>query len=176
MQGAGDQRASAGVDLSTLLTWLADRVLAPLVIALIFSWIVAMIIERHRARREFLTKEVDAVRSALSEIWAQGSSYWGHDSVENQFAVEERILFLEQEIRSGVTDLGEYFGQEFRKEAVSLCADLSTAISGGAFGSPDRKPDEARLKAVRLAAVNLRSALHTARRRNLKQVFRISRS
>lgn len=159
------------MDVWGVLTWVGDKVLASLIIAIAFSWIVALLIERHRAERDFLSKEVELSRAALQEFWTLNCSYWTLPGSNDLKPIEEKILFLEEEIRSGTIDLGEYLGSEFRQQAVTLCAKLSNASTGGTFGDPTRTADPTRLTQIRESAVPLRHLLQKSRRKNLQKFF-----
>lgn len=153
--------------------WIADKLLAPAIVAVIFSWATSFLLESHRARRDLLTKQVEGVRSDLEVYWKISSEYWCSPVTSDDAVSVEQILMKEADLRFSAMDISYRLRTLPPDKMRLLLADLGDASTGGAFGEPDRAADLQRVSRLRLAVVVFRDALLTARNESLKSPFRI---
>jgi hypothetical protein len=153
------------------LVWIADKLLAPALVAVVFSWITTLVLESHRARRDVLTKQVESVRSDLLALWALAAAYWSRDAEEQDGLVEQQILLVEQDLRFTAMDVASKLRTISDQEMADLLADVSGAITSGNFGDPARKKSPAQVSRLRRAIVALRLAIMQARAASLGRTF-----
>lgn len=175
MQVASPQIPS--VPATDFWSWFVDKMAAPLATALVVgltvSWVIALLLESHRARRDYLTREIDDIRSSIQKLWELASEYWGAESLPNRSVLEEKIQFIEAEVRATVIEFCSKFDGSFATEATTELVALTKFLTGGDFGSDERTRDVERLSNIRAACVSLRRVLIAARKARLNRPFKI---
>lgn len=130
-------------------------------------------LESHRARRDYLSREIDRIHDSIGALWTLAREYWGSATLSNRRDLEENIQFVEAEVRSAVLRFCAQFGEEFTEPANRVIVELTLSLTGGPFGGDERVQDFERLREIRGSCVELRRLLLTARRARLRKVFKL---
>lgn len=152
-----------------LFAWAADRLLAPAIVAVVFSWLLLLRVEGHRARRDALTAQALTARSDVLALWNLCVDYWGNepDAARDPILVE-KILLAEQDLRFSASEVATQLGDELNQQTMAdLVADITDAATSAPFGE-DRAIDFPRLARLRMAVVVFRDRLLAARNAQLK--------
>lgn len=157
-------------------TWFADKLLPPIILAVVVSWIIPRAIERYRGRRDHFYKTVDALRDQVLAFQKVGSEYWLSDRTRPAARLKESELnFRIQQITgllrlaSTISDKELYDGPGSPGvAAVSKLMEAATEAGTPPAGATPRthRPDKA--SQVNAAANELVALVMQRRWQNLK--------
>lgn len=147
--------------------WFTDKLLAPAVVAVVFSGLTNVVIERLKAKRDQATKLCDGLRADVSELQKLAGDYWSRKGKAGDALIEARILSLQSEVLATAGLLAEEFGLSIADDA--LLAAVADALTGGDFGSATRAPDNDRLKSSSALLSDLRTRVTKERWRRMKK-------
>jgi hypothetical protein len=129
----------------TMFPWIADKLLGPAVVAVVFTGLTNLVIERLKAKRDQSTKLCDALRTDASILQQLSSEYWGRDATASDKIVEAKIMALQTEFIAGVKLLQTECDLTIASD--DTLASIADALTGGEFRSKGRKADDERLNA-----------------------------
>lgn len=147
--------------------WFTDKLLAPALVAVMFSGITNVVIERLKAKRDQATKLCDSLRTDFGVLQQLAGDYWSRKGKVGDVLIEARVLALQSEVIATAALLHEEFGLSVADDA--KFADLADALTGGDFGSASRTPDPDRLKASSVLLSDLRTRITNERWRRMKK-------
>lgn len=149
-----------------LLHWIGDKLLAPALVAVVFSGLTNLVIERLKAKRDQATKLCDTLRVDVTMLQQMAGEYWGRAGKTDDAIIEAKMLALQTEIIGTVTLLRSDFRLDLGDDlALALLADQ---VTGGAFGTWKRKADPDRLKGAFSRLGDLRLRITQERWRRMK--------
>lgn len=147
--------------------WIADKLLAPALVAVVFSGLTNFYIDRVKADREQTTKLTDGLRSDLAVLQQLASEYWGGGFKKSDILVEAKILALQTDVIDTISLLSDTYSIDIADE--EGLADLIDVVTGGDFGSGTRKADPERSgKCLKLIS-SMRSRIQAERLRRLRK-------
>ena len=150
-----------------LITWITDKLLAPALVAVIFSGLTNIVIERLKAKRDQATKLCDGLRADIGVLQQLAGDYWSRKGKLGDALIEAKVLSLQSEVIATSVLLRDEFDLCFANDA--LFADLADALTGGQFGSANRFPDNDRVKASSALLGELRTRITKERWHRMKK-------
>lgn len=78
--------------------WWIERLVIPSLIATLFAFIVAQLVQRHVALRELRTQAVNRCIALISELEQKSMEYWLRDQSPSDAIAEERIESILMEV------------------------------------------------------------------------------
>ena len=148
------------------LHWTSEKLLAPALVAVVFSGFTNLVMERLKAKRDQATKLCDTLRVDVTVLQQLAGDYWGRAGKADDAIVEAKMLALQTEIIGTVTLLRSDFGLDLGDDlSLALLADQ---VTGGAFGTTKRKADPDRLKGAFSRLGDLRLRITQERWRRMK--------
>ena len=147
--------------------WFTDKLLAPALVAVLFSGLTNIVIERLKAKRDQATKLCDGLRADLGVLHQLAADYWSRKTKAGDAVIEAKILSLQDEVIATAALLNDEFALTVADDR--LFADLADALTGGEFGTAARTPDPARLKASAAVLTALRTRVTAERWRRMKK-------
>lgn len=124
-----------------VLRWLADKVLGPAIVAVIFSVHLARQNEKRKNQRDqqislaiALRNDIDALQKLSRDYWSKG----GQDSV-----LETHIMSLVADISEAFVVLNQHYSIDI--DANTKIANILDVVSGGDFQGKRRKSDVMRV-------------------------------
>ncbi|WAC61359.1 hypothetical protein [Brevundimonas sp. SL130] len=147
--------------------WFTDKLLAPALVAVLFSGLTNIVIERLKAKRDQATKLCDALRADLAVLQQLAADYWSRKLKVGDAVIEAKILSLQSEVIATSGLLRDEFDLPVADDA--LFADLADALTGGDFGTTARAADTARLKASAALLSELRTRITKERWKRMKK-------
>lgn len=164
----GDRLVLAGAPVAhPIIHWVTDKLLAPAMVAVVFSGLTNIVIERFKAKRDQATKLCDGLRADVSELQKLVGDYWSRESKPGDALVEARILSLQSEVLETASLLAEEFELAIAGDA--FLASMADALTGGEFGAATRVADNDRLKASSSLLSDLRGRITRERWRRMKK-------
>lgn len=145
--------------------WTADKLLAPAIVAVVFSGLTAFLMERWKTQRDQLTKVCDALRMDLQVLQQLAGEYWGRKGIDPW--AEARILSLQNEILQTLAVLRDEFSMPVGTDDDSV--EFIDAVSGGDFKARGRRADPDRVQRSAVAISTLRLALVRERTRRARR-------
>lgn len=133
--------------------WISDKLLAPAIVAVVFSTATSILLEHRKSRRDLDSKICDELRDDLRTLQQVAVAYWERKSRKGDAVVEARIVGLQTEILESLSLLASEAGLNvISAEDQAHVADL---LTGGQFGSQRRPaaPDRARLISTQLGEI-----------------------
>jgi hypothetical protein len=127
-------------------------------------------IERHRGRRDALSKIADGLREDLRAVQQLAVEYWSRESRADDAVIEARMVAYQLEIGAALRLLQHEMDAAIVVDPNVTIADLADALTGGDFQVAGRQADPARITQCARALSRLRFDVAGARLRNLKRV------
>lgn len=124
--------------------WISDKLLAPAVVAVMFTGLTNHILERRKATRDLVTKMADTLRDDLRNLQQSAVDYWGRDYKKGDVLVEARITAVQSDVLRSLAALHD-FGVVVCTPESDLTPEFLDSLTGGEFGSLSRKADPTRL-------------------------------
>lgn len=156
-----------------LLSWVGDKLVPPLILAVIISWILPRALERYRGKRDAIYKTIETLRDQVHAYQRAAVAGWQSEQTQaTADAIEAGLDFLAQDITAlmrllndmGVPDL---WGSQEAKGVAAVSALLSAATSGAPIVNK-RKSDLSRVSRINDAAIRLSALLMKQRWEVLK--------
>lgn len=125
-------------------------------VAVIFTGLTNLFLEGRKATRELTSKITDALRDDLRTLQTLAMEYWSRNRKSGDDVVEARIVALQDEVLQAIALLADEFQMD-------VCGsddprpELLDALTGGDFGSKDRKAEAARVVLVSKLVGGLRT-------------------
>jgi hypothetical protein len=154
-----------------LSSWLADKIIAPAIVAIVFGASATYFLELYRGRREGATKLADALREDLKRAQDLASEYWSSDRNDKDIILEEKVIAIQSEITKGISLLNNSIREPVTNDISHATAGLLDALTGGQFQTIDRKADPSRIRACAQLTSDLRYKIARARLRSLFKFF-----
>lgn len=145
--------------------WAADKLLAPAIVAVVFSGTTAFLMERWKTQRDQLSKLCDALRMDLQVLQQLAGEYWGKKGVDP--LAEARILSLQNEVLQTLAVLKEEFSMTVGTEDDTV--EFMDAVTGGDFKTRGRRADPSRVQKSAVAISTLRLSLVRERTRRARR-------
>lgn len=147
--------------------WVTEKLLAPAVVAVVFSGLTNIVIERLKAKRDQATKLCDGLRTDLAELQKLSGDYWSRKGKAGDALIEAKVLALQSEVLATVGLLADEFGLEISDDGT--LASMADALTGGDFESATRAVDADRLKASSALLSAVRTRVTTERWKRMKR-------
>jgi hypothetical protein len=145
--------------------WSSDKLIAPAIVAVVFSGLTAFLMERWKTQRDQLTKVCDALRMDLQVLQQLAGEYWGKKGADP--LAEARILSLQNEILQTLAVLREEFSMTVGTDEDSV--EFIDAVTGGDFKTRGRLADPERVQRSAVAISTLRLGLVRERTRRARR-------
>lgn len=148
--------------ISAFGVWASDKLLAPAIVAVVFSGTTAFLMERWKTQRDQLSKLCDGLRKDLQVLQQLAGEYWGKKGVDP--LAEARILSLQNEVLQTLAVLAAEFSMTVGTEDDTL--EFIDALTGGDFKTRGRRadPDRVQRSAVAISALRLSLVRERTRR------------
>jgi hypothetical protein len=156
--------------LGSVTYWFSDKLLAPAVVAVVFTGLTNFAIDRFKADREVSTKICDEVRGDLRELQRLSTEYWSRARAADDKSVEAKILSMQADVLSNSEVLRTMGIEIFPSVTASI--DFLDVLTGGKFGQSRRAADLDRMRKIVELISQVRAAAVTARLRRLKKTGR----
>lgn len=152
---------------SEMIAWVADRLLAPALVSVLFAGTTTLVIEWYRGRRDAVSRLTDTLRADLLATQELTLEYWSRRRAAGDAIVEAKIVAAQKEISFSlrlvhsvidvveIVDIDDYLGNLF---------DL---LTGGDFQSSRRKPDPTRVLRISSELSKLRHDIVSARMKRI---------
>lgn len=147
--------------------WVSEKLLAPAMVAVVFTGLTNIYLEGRKATRDLTTKITDTLRDDLRALQTLAVDYWSRKRKSGDDAIEARIVALQDEVLQSVSLLADEFGLDVCSEDDPR-PDLLDSLSGGEFGSASRDADAARLVRASKSLSDLRARLIRLRAAHLR--------
>lgn len=147
--------------------WFTDKLLAPALVAVLFSGLTNVVIERLKAKRDQATKLCDGLRTDVAVLQQLAVDYWSRKNKAGDAVIEAKVLAFQSEIIATAGLLKEEFDLAIADDV--LFANMADALTGGDFGAVVRLPDLLRLKAASALLSDLRTRITNERWRRMKR-------
>jgi len=128
----------------------ADKLLGPAVVAVFFTGLTNLYLERLKGARDLATKIADTLRDDLRNLQFLGAEYWSRTRKKGDEAIEAKILAAQDDALETLALIDGEFGLEIC-EPEDPRPELLDSLTGGDFQSAERKADSERV--VRLSKV-----------------------
>ncbi|WP_329640659.1 hypothetical protein [Phenylobacterium sp.] len=137
---------------------MSDKLLAPAVVAVVFTGFTNLYLERRKAGRDLATKIADSLRDDLRSLQISGVEYWSRARKQGDEAIEARLLASQEDVLETLTLLDGEF-QLGICDRDDLRPELLDSLTGGDFQSAERKADPSRVIRLSKTAGELRSRI-----------------
>ncbi|MFT4254019.1 MAG: hypothetical protein QM608_16235 [Caulobacter sp.] len=148
-------------------TWISDKLLAPAIVAVIFTALYNIYMERFKAHRDAGTKVADGLREDIRALQPLVTDYWSRNRRAGDPAVESKIIAAQADLLATVTLLRESFEIHIFAKHGDL-TDLLDLLTGGDFAVSGRQADLDRAVRASNALVQLRASVTKSRLATLK--------
>ena len=119
--------------------WTADKLLAPAMVAVFFSGLTNIYIDRWKADRDQTSKLTDGLRTDLGVLQSLASEYWGRAGKKSDVIIEAKIVALQTDALETIALLAATYSLKIADD--DGLTNLIDVITGGEFGSATRKAD-----------------------------------
>jgi hypothetical protein len=156
--------------------WFFNRLLPPLItgvfIAAVASFAITRANERYKSRRDYLLRDVDALRSQLDDAVVLLAEYWTRNSDDHAARLEVEINYRLADIDSLVRACAPELWGSPKSRGPGLVAKLIAESASDKFGTTRLPADSERARRVAEAAAELAELATEQRRRYLVSAFR----
>ncbi|GEM_PF-2267167 len=153
--------------VAAVWTWISDKLLAPAIVAVIFTALYNIYMEQFKAHRDAGTKVADGLREDIRTLQPLVTDYWSRNRRAGDPALESKIIAAQADLLATVVLLRESFDIYVFSTEGDL-ANLLDLLTGGEFGVSGRQADADRAVRVSKALVELRASVTKSRLATLK--------
>jgi hypothetical protein len=158
-----------GSVLLPVASWLLDKLAGPALVAVVFTSLTNLWLERYKAERDFATKVADGLREDLRTLRPIVQDYWSRSRTVGDEVIEARITSAQNDILVTLSFLKDELGMTICDSDDPLILNLLDGLTGGRFGNRrGRAADPARVLRAGAAITALWDKVGRARISHLK--------
>jgi hypothetical protein len=118
-----------------IVAWLIDKLAGPVVVAVVFTSLTNLWLERYKAERDFATKVADGLRDDLRTLRPMAQDYWSRSRAAGDDVVEAKITSSQTDILVALGFLKDELGMVVCESDDPLIVELLDSLTGGKFGN-----------------------------------------
>jgi len=145
----------------TVGAWITDKLLAPAIVAVVFSTATNILLEHRKSKRDLDSKICDELRDDLRTLQQVAFAYWERRSRRDDAVVEAKIVGLQTEIFESLAVLAMEAG--LKVVSIEDQAQVADLLTGGLFGSKRRSADPDRARTISAKLGEVRTSVAKAR-------------
>ena len=161
---------SAALDKTTAPDWFGDifkSLVAPAVVAVMFTGLTSYCLERLKGRREAITNLTTTLRDDLRRLQELGADYWSRGAHPDDATREAFIMSLLAAISTGLRSLHAETKIIVANDLGAWLIQLQDHLTGGGFQTSTRTADFARIQIAAGYIAKMQYGIFNARLRKL---------
>lgn len=127
---------------------IARSIIAPAIVAVLFTGFTNFFLERLKVRRQAVTDLCDSLRSELSDLQDVNTHYWSQPHQVSDAISEAKIMAALEATSTGLRTFEKKLGLKLSDDLDGWLVDLRDKSTGGGFQSVSRDRDFGRLQSV----------------------------
>jgi hypothetical protein len=146
---------------------IVSNLIAPAVIAVVFTAFTSFFLERLKSRRDAVTSLSNALREDLSSLILIGTEYWSSNPGKNDALKEANIMAGIETVSAGLRSFQKKRNAKLSPNLDAWIIMLRDYLTGGAFQTAGRTPDFTRVQSASAHLTKMRYRIFEERLRRL---------